>query len=253
MRQKRMKGWASVMPASAMWPIAAAFLAGVFFLTGRIYRISYLRHFHLEPSLFPDDLSARAVYAVAGWANVYGFFTEATSGYWSGHMVLSILGPTLALLAFAFILAVWRTLVRFVPLYASRMSSPLWLSRPARGVGRWLLSMLRWLFPNEAAWHSVEIARRFIVGALGTYLVILALGLLLVLSLRPFQLAGERVAARSASSMFVDSAVVRLWEGGKERSYRLMECGPTYCALFGDGHAVVVPMSEVKRLDGPAP
>jgi len=252
-RRKGWRAWTSILPASAVWPIAAAFLASVFFLTGRIYRLSYLGHFHLEPSLFPDDLSARATYAVAAWANVFGLFTKATSGFWTGHMVLGILRPTLALLAFAFVLAVWRTFVSFMRTHASRQSAPSWLSRPVSAFGRGLLRVLRWLFPTEAVWHSVDRARRVIVGALLAYLVILALGLLLVLSVRPFQLAGERVAAGAAATTFAERAVVRLSEGGEEHRYRLMECGPAYCALFADGHAVVVPMSEVKRGESPAP
>lgn len=252
-RRKRSPGWTSVVPPPAIWPIAAAFLASVFFLTGRIYRLSYLGHFHLEPSLFPDDLAARAAYAVTAWAQVFGLFNRATSGYWTSHMVLGILGPTLALLGFAFLLALWRTMISFIRARASREPAPSWLSRPSRAAGRWLLRVLRWLFPNEEAWGMVDRARRLIVGALAAYLIILVMGLLLVLVLRPFQLAGEDVAAGAAAARFGDRAVVRLPGDGKEVTYRLMECGPAYCALFADGHAVVVPMSELKRGESPAP
>lgn len=242
-----------MVPPAAIWPIAAAFLASVFFLTGRFYRLSYLGHFHLEPSLFPDDLSARAIYAVAAWSNVFALLTDSTSGYWKGHVLLSILGPTLALLTFAFVLALWRTMMGFMLTRASRDQAPSWLSWFLEKFGRRLARVLRWLFPTEQVWRTVDRARRIIVGALAAYVVVMVLGLLLSLSVWPFQLAGERVATKAAASNFVDRSVVRLQEGGGERSYRLMECGPAYCALFADGHAVVVPMSELKRGESPAP
>lgn len=252
-RRKGWRAWTSLLPASAVWPIAAAFLASVFFLTGRIYRLSYLGHFHLEPSLFPDDLSARAIYAVAAWSNVFALLTEATSGYWKGHMLLSILAPTLAWLAFALVLALGRTAIGFIRARASRDQAPSRLRRYLGTVGRWLVGALRWLLPNEAVMQTMDRARRIIAGALAAYLVIMVLGLLLVLSVWPFQLAGDRVAVKAAASNFTDHAVVRLSQGGEEHRYRLMECGPAYCALFADGHAVVVPMSEVKRGESPAP
>jgi hypothetical protein len=243
--------WKAAIPPVAAWPIVATVMAGVFFLTGRVYRLGYLGYFHLEPSLFPDDLSARVTYAVAAWTQALALFSHATSGFWVGHMVLGILAPTLTLLAIAVLLALLRTLGQLARHHGSRASAPPSLRRVGRAVGRGLLGVVQWLFPSERAWKPVDRARRAILAVLTTYVAILILGLVIALSLIPFELAGEHIAAINEAAQFHDRAMVKLHEGGQERSYRLMECGPAYCALYAEHHAVVVPLSDLKRADSP--
>ncbi len=243
--------WTSALPPAAAWPILATVMAGVFFLTGRVYRLGYLGSFHLEPSLFPDDLSARVTYAVAAWIQALALFSRATSGFWIGHTVLGILAPTLGLLVIAVLLALLRSMGQLARHHGSRASAPAWLRRAGRPVGAWLRRALRWLFPTEDAWKPVDRARRVILAVLIAYVVILVMGLVIALSLKPFQLAGEQAAARDARDQFQDRAVVKLHEGETDRSYRLIECGPAYCALYAENHAVVVPLSELKRAESP--
>lgn len=245
--------WRAALPSAAAWPVLLTVMAGVFVLTGRVFRLGYLGYFHLEPSLFPDDLSARVTYAVIAWAQALALFSQVTSKFWVGHIVLSILAPTSALLAIAVIFALVRMLTDVARRQGSQTSPPGWMRRGVAGVGRGLLFALRWLFPSERAWMPVERARRVILGGLTIYLAILILGSALNLLLLAFQMAGEHSAARDVATGFQDHAVVKVREGAQDRSYRLMECGPAYCALFSERHAVVIPLSEMKRAESAIP
>lgn len=256
-RRPRRQPWKrllrNILPSAAAWPVLLTVMAAVFVLTGRVYRIGYLAYLHLEPSLFPDELSARVTYAAIAWSNVFGLFSQATSGFWTGHVVLGILAPTLALIAFAVFLALLRTLTHAARRHASETSPPDWLRRAGRGVGRGLLCALRWLFPSERAWIPIDWARKVMMGGLTIFMALLILGAVLNLLLLAFQLAGEHSAARDVAKGFRASAVVRIREGNEDLSYRLIECGPAHCALFSDHRAVVIPLSEMKRAESAIP
>lgn len=219
-RLRRMK----ITPPVAAWPILATVMAGVFFLTGRVDRLGYLGFFNLEPSLFPDDLSARVTYAMTAWTQALALFIRATSRLWSGHIIIAILAPTLALIAIAVALALVRSLMKLARRHATCTRRPEWFAVAADRIAGWLLCSIRWLLPTEAAQRPVELAWRVILGVLTLYIVTLVLGLTFSLSMEPFRLTGADSATQDAAAEFQDRAVVNLPNGGTDQFYRLMEC-----------------------------
>lgn len=228
-----------------------AILAGGFLFTGRAYRLSYYAHLHLNGSVFPDDAQARSFDAVIAWGDVVTSLISLISRTVARHHLGMVLGPTLGLLLFVVTLAVIRDAPRWT---IWRKVSPAGKRRRMtgliallRGPGRMVLAFLRWIAPPKEKFRLVERFYQAMLGLYGAYVFLVLVGLVFVALVLPFQHAGEDAASRDAKDGFSGQPDVALVLDGKAASsFKLVECGADFCALFGGGHAITVPKDQIK-------
>jgi hypothetical protein len=86
------------------------------------------------------------------------------------------------------------------------------------------------------------------------YVLVFFVASLFVLLLMPFSELGRWEAKQFAAAKFKDLPTVTIkTPSGVSQSYQELACGPQYCALWANGHAVTVPVATVTWMDSDKP
>ncbi|MBB5356841.1 hypothetical protein HDE76_000023 [Rhodanobacter sp. ANJX3] len=222
--------WGARLIASiALLPLITALL----YLNGWAYHEGYLDYFHLPSSMFPLDLQETLVHGVAAWLN-----GAAAALTWMIHSVVQ--HWFLVILTILFITSIGpfrRWFLTFVrrkrpPTFAAKWHLPVWM--------------------RKLAWQLIRaVSVSYLVFYIPfTILSLLVIGLLVLVA--PFQSVGRGIAAKDAATNFAASPEAFLTApDGVRRSLRVMSCEGPFCALYTEGHAVIVPRDSVTWATSP--
>ncbi len=235
-------------------PVALGLLTAMFFMTGRAYWLAYLNHFHLEPSLFSDDLSNQATRSVAAWLHAVTDVALWIRDHVAWAVVILVGLPVAVILGLCLAAGVFRGLWRLLSSLFGGFGAV------ARGAAahpsiRATLRFLRtWFAPPPFTDFVVRGIETAYAIAHGLYTGFWTVGLILLILVAPFDYIGDSVALRDQVNGFADSPVVTLTDAsGKVTTYRLILCAPRYCALYDGKHAVTVAAASVTQAESPAP
>jgi hypothetical protein len=235
-------------------PAALGLLTAMFLLTGRAYWLGYLGYFHLESTMFSDDLSNQVTRSVAAWL----YAIQQVSVWIRAHIQWTTLIAFLLPIAVFLTLCVVAAIGRVIGGLGGRIVR--WAAEQTRGVRSHPIS--RQAILNAARWFAPpSFARTFMRGfalayasAYFLYIAFWAVGLVIVLLVGPFDTVGRSVAAKDMEEHFGSSPVVTVSDSsGRPSEYRMILCAPRYCALFDGKRAITVASSSVARTDSPAP
>lgn len=243
--------WELIIPLA---PVVVAILSAMFYLNGRAYFFGYLGYFHLEPTLFGDDLSGQVYRSVVAWLHVGNNFAAWINAQIRPRTLWFFCIPLLLPIALGVVGAICRLVV-----YGLRCFRLDVRRRTRRSAVRHKLSSgARWI---RTVFAIPEFARHFMRGlgmtyiaGYGAYIGIWVLILVLVFLVSPFDAVGHSAAAADAAEHFQDSPLVELKSpAGVARQYRLILCAPRFCAIWDDRHALAVPASAVTWSVSPVP
>lgn len=246
-------------PVKARWtasvglaPVVLALLTAMFYLNGRAYFLGYLDYFHLEPTMFSDDLSNQVTRSVMAWLHATMNFATWYRAQFRWTTAALLLAPIAFLVVLCLAAALFRGLVSLV-IRAFR-----WLPRRTAKMRKHpgLLVMARWIGktftppPFVKAFMS-GLGTVYLAGYIGCVLV-WVVSLILIVLVLPFGAVGKSVAAKDAAEQFATSPMAVVKDAhGNETTYRIILCAPRYCALYDGKRALTVSASEIGRAESP--
>src|SRR6185312_1029204 len=213
--------------ALGKWIAAIAAIATpLCYLNGRAFHDGYLGHLHLASSMFPTDVQGTFTDAARAWmeeaAVVLGAVSKALGAHWFSIIVLPmflVIGSSAAVHYLAYRAAAWH---RKKPQDESKAK----LSRVIRSI----LAPVCVLF----------------LGAYVIYTLFALIGAVLLLSVGPFVQAGARAAANDLKAGFPNTPTVELSAPHVGTStYRIIQCGDKFCALYREGEVATVPIAAI--------
>ena len=203
-------------------------LTPVAYLNGRAFHDGWYAYFKLDPYMFPLDTAGILQNAPTAWVNgilalahiaITGIV--AHWGYTTLYLVLLIL--------------IWRT--------GGSLLSHLKRSQTRR---RAETNQQRRSLLRRVLWWIAEplIGLGISVGAL--YIMLYGLSMVVILLILPFELVGRHEAKLEVERHFQNMPVVTLKSPkGDQADYHIIGCGPQFCGVFGEGHAITVPVSAI--------
>ncbi|MGY2326310.1 hypothetical protein ACW9I4_02725 [Pseudomonas sp. SDT2931_S440] len=201
--------------------------APLFYMAGKVYHEGYLAFFSLKPSMFPMD--------------IYETFSTATMA-----LIYAILGVFKSISEFLDIK--YKALfIIFIALFLGVLLFRYAVRTLSKKIDSWHPSAA-WS-PRLVFWIE-EICKCLAWVVLPFYcllVVMLFVAVLLVLMLAPFESVGWKQAEEDLRKEFVRSPVVRVATPEAEyRSYRIMECSSSFCALYRRGEVITLPLADIK-------
>ena len=227
-------------------PIFLVVATGIFYLNGVAFRQGYLNYFHLQSSMFDDDVGSQVAFAVRGWQELYHM---VLSGAWGALIYWAM--PYLISAIFVCWLA-WKLErghhARRQASLSHRLTINAQLRRRAakRRMDRTRPHPLR----------DAPLTRRLAMGlwllwfvATVTFLVVDVMGVVLGVCVSPFLYAGKSLAIHDEAGGFADAPWVTVpTPEGPKVTFRLITCAPRFCALYRTDRIVTVPASLVTWL-----
>jgi hypothetical protein len=105
--------WALIV---SIIPTGSGLLTGMFYLNGQAYFLGYLGYFHLEPSMFSDDLTQQVFRSVAAW-----LYASTDLFLWlKGQLHWAFLGLLLLPIGSVVVLCIGAAVLRVVGVYTIR-------------------------------------------------------------------------------------------------------------------------------------
>lgn len=235
-------------------PTSLGLLTGMFYLNGQAYFLGYLGYFHLEPSMFGDDLTQQVFRSVAAW-----LYASTDLFSWLGSQLRwALLALLLLPVGGVIVLCVGAAVLRVVGGFA--LGAVRWLGgtiAPAmthpqvRRLARWLGRVFA--PPAVVRPFLRGLGTTYIVGYF-SYLALCGLMLVLILLVAPFDAVGRSIAARDVAKGFASSPQVTIAAAdGAPVTYHIILCAPRYCALFNGKVAITVSAATVARAESPEP
>lgn len=225
-----LQGWVQVLAALSAVLVV---LTPVIYFNGRAFHDGWYDHFHLDPSMFPLDTAGMLTEGAIAWGDGLAAIVSAVThvSVWIWLRVASVLLGG-ALLGAGF---VW--IHKLLETKRNKKSAPKrW---PKIGeLGKQLLSTL------------------LVMGVSAAAIYVLVFGLIFVMALlsAPFYELGKHQASLAAQGNFSDRPTITAKISTTEHVKRQeMECGTQFCALWGEGHASVAPVSAIEWGDAPPP
>lgn len=243
--------WEIIVPLA---PVVVAILSAMFYLNGRAYFFGYLGHFHLEPTLFGDDLSGQVYRSVVAWLHVGNNFATWINAQIRPRTLWLFCIPILLPIALGIVGAICRLIVIGLRCcrrgVRQRLRGSIGLRR-LRSVALWTRKVFA--IPEFARHFMRGLGMTYIAGY-GAYIGIWVLILVLVFLVSPFDAVGRSVAAADAAENFQNSPWVELKSPtGAVTRYRLILCAPRFCAVWDNRRALTVPASALTWAVSPLP
>lgn len=196
----------------------------VFYVNGKAFHDAYLSYFHLEPSLFAMDVQATFTQAFIAWTQGMLLTLSALPRGLEQHWLTALALFIVCVIS----LAGYSHLQDRGSDKAGANEHKAHHKRPP------------FLLAIGKATEAVGL------GLYGLYASLLAIVLLLVLLISPFNWLGKNAASRDAATNFRNAASVTLQTpDGAQEQYKIIECDGGSCALYRNGTAVAVPRSLV--------
>jgi hypothetical protein len=235
-------------------PVVLGLLTAMFYLNGRAYFLGYLGYFHLDPTMFSDDLSQQVSRSVSAWL----YMSADLAGWINAQLRWTVLWLLLIPVAGVLLLCVSAAVLRALAALARRVGGavavvlrPLWNLPQLRQAGRWI----------RTNFSPPSVVKPFLAGLAKTYatayfayLSVWVITLVLIILVAPFDTVGRSVAEHDQTDGFASgpTAVIQ-GEDGTPVTYHVILCAPRYCALFDGTKAIAVAATSVPRADSPAP
>lgn len=247
---RRLK-WELIIPLA---PVIVALLSAMFYLNGRAFFFGYLGYFHLEPTLFGDDLGGQVYRSVVAWLYVGNNIATWINAQIRPRSLWLFCIPLLLPIVLGVVGAVGRLIQYGVRSFGRkvkrRLRSLAILPRFRSGL-QWVREVLA--IPAFAHRIMRGLGMAYIVGY-GAYILIWVLILVLVFLVSPFDAIGRSVAATDAAENFQDSPLVEIKSpSGVVTQYRLILCAPRFCAVYGNHRALAVPAKAMTWAVSPLP
>lgn len=235
-------------------PTSLGLLTGMFYLNGQAYFLGYLGYFHLEPSMFGDDLTQQVFRSVAAWL----YASTDLFSWLGGQFHWTLLALLLLPIGGVIVLCVGAAVLRVVGGCALRalrwlggMIAPAMTHPRVRRCARWLGRVFA--PPAMVRPFLQGLGTTYVVGYFG-YLALSGLILVLILLVAPFDAVGRSIAARDVANGFASSPQVSVTAAdGTPATYHIILCAPRYCALFDGKVAITVSAATVARAESPVP
>jgi hypothetical protein len=235
-------------------PTSLGLLTGMFYLNGQAYFLGYLAYFHLEPSMFGDDLTQQVFRSVAAWL----YASTDLFSWLGGQFHWTLLALLLLPIGGVVVLCVGAAVLRVVGGFALRAGrwlggaiAPAMTHPQLRRCARWLGRVFA--PPAMVRPFLRGLGTTYIVGYFG-YLALSGLILVLILLVAPFDAVGRSIAARDVANGFASSPRVSVTAAdGTLATYHVILCAPRYCALFDGKVAITVSAATVARAESPVP
>jgi hypothetical protein len=244
-------------PAPGKWewafklaPVFLVIATGIFYLNGVAFRQGYLDHFHLQSSMFDDDVGSQVAFAVRGWQELSNM---VLSGAWDALIHWAM--PYLVVAIFLCWL-VWKLerghRARRREAHSKRLPINADLRRRAakRRLDRTRPHPLR----DAPLTRKLAIGLWSLwIGATVTFLVVHVMGVVLGVCVSPFLYAGKSLAIHDEKGDFADAPWVTVpTPEGPKVAFRLITCAPRFCALYSSDRIVTAPASAVTWLTNEA-
>lgn len=207
----------------------------IVYFNGRVFHDGWYSHFHLDPAMFPLDTAGTLTWGAIAWGNgliaIVTTMKQVELGRWL--LPMSLIGGG----------AVLGSLVAW--------GGDIWKrSRAERGK-----------LPTSKFWQKVRLlaSRIFLpilmmgISAAAIYVFIFVLMFVLAIMSAPFFALGETAAKKAALNDFSDMPMATVKTQTSSVQLREMGCGPQFCALWGNKHASVAPVSAITWGEAPAP
>jgi hypothetical protein len=212
--------------ATQWFAVISAFLVvmtPVAYISGRGFHDAWYGYFHLNGDMFPLDTVNMMTMGYEAWSEQGGWMSER--------------------LANVIILHTFRMLMAFVGFIlfsgVAGLLARLWERRDKQSAPHDL---------KPALLPGGLFAQVFLNGHLFNVAIawVMVMWLVSVLTLEASVAMGTYDARAGAYSGFkYEPSVIVKSQDGTMQTFRLMECGPQFCALWGSDHAVMVPVASV--------
>jgi hypothetical protein len=203
-------------------------LTPVAYLNGRAFHDGWYAYFKLDPYMFPLDTAGILHNAPTAWVNgILALAHIVVTGiivHW-GYVALYLL----------FLVLIWRAGGSLLGHLKRRQMQR---QGETRSKCQSLLRRVLWWIAEPLIGLGIS------VGAL--YIMLYGLSMVVILLILPFELVGRHEAKLEVERHFQNMPVVTLKSPkGDQADYHIIGCGPQFCGVFGEGHAITVPVSAI--------
>ena len=207
----------------------------VFYFNGRAFHDGWYNYLHLDQAMFPLDTPGMLTEGAIAWADglvaIVTTMKQVELSRWV--LPLSLIGGGILL----------GTLIgwgrdKWIASRAKHDDQPI-----SAVLQRTRVFAIRFLVPL--------LMTGFSVGALYVFLFVLMFALAMMSA--PFYALGAAAAQKAASNDFSDMPIATIKTPTSIVQLREMTCGPQFCALWGNKHASVAPVSAITWGEASAP
>lgn len=228
-----LQGWVQVLAALSA---ILVLLTPVIYFNGRAFHDGWYDYFHLDQAMFPLDTAGMLMEGAIAWGDGLAAIMSAVTrvGIWAWLRV----GSVVLLGALIGGGSIWIYEIRQAR-WAKLKNKPVQKHSPK--IGGFLRRLLSPIL---------------VMGISAAAIYVLVFGLIFVMAMlsAPFYQLGRHQASLTAKGNFSDMPTVIAKKSTTENVKRQeMGCGAQFCALWGDGHASVAPVSAISWGDAPAP